>query len=103
MIRAGWFEDDALCRRLRQPSDQRLVAAFVVFETPACAVGHPVGVEMIFRDIDADGIVYSFPRLCLSFGALPRVSVQAKGKDEGDQTLTRPVKRSAVSRSDPRR
>jgi hypothetical protein len=42
-------------------------------------------------------------RLCLSFGALPRVSVQAKGKDEGDQTLTRPVKRSAVSRSVPRR
>ena len=39
----------------------------------------------------------SFPRLCLSFGALPRVSVQAKGKDEGDQTLARPVKRSAYS------
>ena len=45
----------------------------------------------------------SFPRLCLSFGALPRVSVQAKGKDEGDPTLTRPVKRSANSRSVPRR
>src|SRR3984957_2710953 len=29
----------------------------------------------------------SFPCLCLSFGALPRVSVQAKGKDEGDPTL----------------
>src|ERR1700733_2224357 len=48
-------------------------------------------------------ILPSFPRLCLSFGARPRVSVQAEGKDEGDPTLTRPVKRSANSRSVPRR
>ena len=35
--------------------------------------------------------------------ARPRVSVQAEGKDEGDPTPTRPVRRSALSRSDPRR
>ena len=35
--------------------------------------------------------------------ARPRVSVQAEGKDEGDPTLARPVRRSALSRSDPRR
>jgi hypothetical protein len=55
---------------------------------------------------ERSGLAYrsaSFPRLCLSFGALPRVSVQAKGKDEGDPTLARPVKRSANSRSVPHR
>jgi hypothetical protein len=30
-------------------------------------------------------------------------SMQAEGKDEGDPTLDRPVRRSALSRSDPRR
>ena len=35
--------------------------------------------------------------------ARPRVSVQAEGKDEGDPTLARPVRQSALSRSDPRR
>jgi hypothetical protein len=35
--------------------------------------------------------------------ARPRVSVQAEGKDEGDPTLARPVRRSAFSRSHPRR
>ena len=45
----------------------------------------------------------SFPRLGLSFGAFPRASVQPKGKDEGDPIISRPVERSALLRSVPRR
>ena len=68
-----------------------------------------IGVDVSKDHLDAhrlaDGATRRFANTkgCLSFGALPRVSVQAKGKDEGDQTLARPVKRSAYSRSDPRR
>jgi hypothetical protein len=63
-----------------------------------------MSVEMVFRDIDADGIVRHLSLvLCLSSAAKLRVSVQASRKDEGDQTLTRPVTRSAFHRSDPRR
>ena len=57
MIGPGRFEDDAVRRRLREPFDERLVAALVVGETPGGAVGQPMGVEMVFRHIDADGIV----------------------------------------------
>jgi hypothetical protein len=33
------------------------VTSLIVGETPGGAVGQPVGVEMVFRDIYADGIV----------------------------------------------
>jgi hypothetical protein len=64
---------------------------------------HPRSTVMTRRTSTPMVSLFILPRLCLSFGALPRASVQAKGKDEGDPTLTRPVKRSANSRSDPRR
>ena len=80
------------------------MTSLVIGETPGGAVGQPVGVEMVFRHIDADGIVlHPFHASACHSARFPRVSVQAKGKDEGDPTLARPVKRSAYSRSDPRR
>ena len=57
MVGPGRFEHDAVCRRLRQPLDERSLAALVVGEAPGRAVGQPMGVKMVFRDIDADGIV----------------------------------------------
>jgi hypothetical protein len=104
MIGTGRLEDDALDRRLRGPLHERPMPALVVGEATARAVGQAMSAEMVFRHIDPDGIILpSLPRLCSSFGARPRVSVQAEGKDEGDPTPTRPVKRSANSRSVPRR
>jgi hypothetical protein len=71
-----------------------LVASLVVGETSVLAVGQSMGVELAFGDIDAQWYPSaSFPSLCLSFRARPRVSVQAEGKDQGDPTLARPVGR----------
>ena len=57
MIGAGRLEDDAFHRLFRQSFEKRLAPTRVVDETAACPVGQPVGVEMVFRHIDADGIV----------------------------------------------
>ena len=57
LIGAGRLEHDAVCRSVCEPFDQCFVTALVVGKAPACAVGQAVGVEMVFRDIDADGIV----------------------------------------------
>ena len=55
------------------------------------AVGQPVGVEMVFRHIDAKVSLVVFSAPLLVIRGSPGVSVRAKGKDEGDQTLARPV------------
>src|SRR5208282_6114877 len=85
-----------------EPFDQSFVTSLIVGETPGRrpAGGRRDGLSTHRRRWYRSA---SFPRLCLSFGARPRVSVQAEGKDEGDPTLARPVRRSALSRSDPRR
>jgi hypothetical protein len=57
MIGSGRFENDTVCGRLGQPFDQSFVTSLVIGETPGGAVGQTVGVEMVFRHIDADGIV----------------------------------------------
>ena len=108
MIGPGRFEHDPRIKCcLREPFDKRFVTSLVSFRWQNAggrcrptAGGRRDGLSTHRRRWYRCS---SFPRLCLSFGALPRVSVQAKGKDEGDQTLARPVKRSAYSRSDPRR
>src|SRR3984957_15776795 len=93
----SWTDDPERMARARVPEDrrtaltkpeiaiedERLTPALVVGEATARAVGQAMGVEMVFRHIDGWYRSASFPRLCLSFGALPRVSVRAKGKDDG--------------------
>ncbi len=69
-----------LQQRKRQ-SDERFVTARVVGEPSRRAGGRRDGLSTHRRRWCRSS---SFPRICLSFGALPRVSVQAKGKDEGE-------------------
>ena len=57
MIGSGRFEHDTISRRLREPFDERFVASPVVGEPPRGALGQSMGVEMVFRHIDANGIV----------------------------------------------
>src|SRR5690606_6489521 len=63
--------DDAAAG-LSQPVDEGCVALRVVAKATACAVAGAVGVEMVFRDVDADGIVRHLSLvLCLSSAAQP--------------------------------
>jgi hypothetical protein len=55
VIGGGRLEDQALGRRLGEPLHERLTPALVVGEAMARAVGQAMGVEMVFRHIDADG------------------------------------------------
>ena len=57
VIGAGRLEHDPVCGRLREPFDERSMAALVVGEATARAVGQAMSVEMVFRHINADGIV----------------------------------------------
>jgi hypothetical protein len=89
---------------LTEPTHESSVADSVVGEATDRAVAHPVSVEMVFRNIDANGILRHLSLvLCLSSEAKLRYPFRTKEKDEGDPTLARPVKRSAFQRSDPRR
>jgi hypothetical protein len=55
MIGAGCFEDDA-CRLFRRnPGDQPGMAGAIVGELLKAAFGVDVDIEMILRDVDADG------------------------------------------------
>src|SRR5690606_30908847 len=80
--------DDAAAG-LSQPVDEGCVALRVVAKATACAIARAVGVEavgveMVFRDVDADGIVRHLSLvLCLSSAAQPRVSVQASRERRG--------------------
>jgi uroporphyrinogen-III synthase len=67
-----------------------ITPALVVGEATARAVGQAMGVETVFRHIDADGIVlHLFRASACHSGLSPGYPVQAKGKDEGDLTLGR--------------
>ena len=84
MIGPCWFEDDAGDRRLAEPADQGPEAPGRVLEPLRRLVFQPEGIEMGFRDVDANGM-FSHLRhvLCLSCVAQTRVSVQAPGEDGG--------------------
>jgi hypothetical protein len=59
---------------------------------------------MVLRDIDADGVVRQlFRAFACHSGLAAGYPCRPTGRDEGDPTLTRPVKRSASSRSIARR
>src|ERR1700722_14870895 len=60
-------------------------------------------VEMVFRDIDANGIVLHLFRASACHSGLSPVSpFRPKEKTRADPTVVRPLERSAGSRSDPR-
>src|SRR5580700_2987126 len=61
-------------------------------------------VEMVFRDIDANGIVlHLFRASACHSGLSPGYPFRPKEKTRADPTVARPLERSAGSRSDPRR
>ena len=63
------------------------MACFVIRDLDVLVIRQPIGVQRIFRDIDADCILHvSFPCLVLSCEPGARVSVQAERKDGGDHT-----------------
>src|SRR5690606_21396492 len=97
------FVDNA-CTWPAKPGDKGLVAGLAVGETAACAVAHAMGIEMVFRDVDADGIFRHLSLvLCLSSAAKLRVSVQASRERRGRSDSSSTRRRSAVQRSHPRR
>jgi hypothetical protein len=73
-------------RRLRQPFDQGFVAALVIGETSARAIGQAMDIEMVFRDIDADGIVlHLFRAFACHSGISPGYPYRPKEKTRAIQ------------------
>jgi hypothetical protein len=71
---------------VRKPFDERPVAAFVVGEAPCRAVAQTVRVEMVFRDIDADGIVlHLFRAFACHSGRFPEYPCRPKEKTRAIQ------------------
>src|ERR1700719_3153262 len=61
-------------------------------------------VEMVFRDIHANGFVlHLFRASACHSGLSPGYPFRPKEKTRADPTVARPLERSAGSRSDPRR
>src|SRR5271155_5135609 len=86
MIGPGRSDHDTLQRRPREPFDERIVTSLVIGETPGGAVGQPVGVEMVFRHIDADGIVLHLSRASACHSGLsPRYPFRPKEKTRAIQ------------------
>ena len=91
MIGPGRFEHDTVQRRLREPFDERFVTSLVIGETPGGAVGQPVGVEMVFRHIDADGIIlHLFRAFACHSGLAPEYPYRPKEKTRAIQLLLDP-------------
>jgi hypothetical protein len=71
---------------LRKPFDERCVAAPVVGEPSALAVAQAMRVEMVFRDIDADGIVeHLFRAFACHSGLAPEYPCRPKEKTRAIQ------------------
>ena len=91
MIGTGRLEDDALDRRLREPLHERPMSALVVGEAPARAVGQAMSVEMVFRHIDADGIILpsfrAFVRMAMFLTLLHRWESAELNQEEAAELL----------------
>jgi hypothetical protein len=86
VIGTGRLEDDAHDRHLRAPLHKRLTPALVVGEATARAVGQATSVEMVFRDIDADGIVlHLFRAFACHSGLAPEYPCRPKEKTRAIQ------------------
>lgn len=95
MVWAGWFKDDAGNGIAAEPGEQRPDTVRVVGKLAGVARRVKVHIKRRFGDVDANILGYDachlFQVLCLSCGPHARVSVQATGKEKGDQSLTRPI------------
>jgi hypothetical protein len=81
------------------------VAAPVVSETSALAVAQAMSVEMVFRDIDADGVVEHLFRAFACHSALapeyqfrPKEKTRADGQHYPDPTLAADERAATLSR-----
>ena len=90
--RSGGLVHDR-ANRLVDPRDQRVESRRVIGESRGLAGGSHVGVEMRLRNVNAyyGRIWHLFLLLCLFSSPHARVSIQAVGKDGGDQTPFRPL------------
>jgi len=97
----GWLKDDASNGMTAKPAHERFDPLGVLGELAGAARRMKMHVERRFADADADILSYDvshlFQVLCLSCGPKARVSVQATGKEKGDQSLTRPVTASGFA------
>jgi hypothetical protein len=95
MVRAGRLKDDADNVLIAKPAEQRLDTLGVIGKLAGATRRVEMHVECRFRDVDTDILGYDLSHLsqvlCLSCGPRARVSVQAIGKEKGDQSLTRPI------------
>lgn len=86
MIGPGRLEDDAFHLWRREPFEKRFVTSHIVCETPGGTVGQPVGVEMVFRHIDAGGSLFVFSTPLLDIQGSPQLSLSIRsgqGKRRG--------------------
>jgi hypothetical protein len=91
VIRAGGLKDHA--RGLpADPDDEGLVASLIIGETTGGSIAQAMNIEVVFRDVNADGrrihlfrASACFPRLCLSFGAPPLYPFRPKEKTRAIQ------------------
>lgn len=86
VIGAGGLIDNAGAGVPGQPIEQCPVSGLVIGETAACPVADAVGVEMVFRDVDADGIVGH-----LSLGPLLVIRSRTAGIRSGLKGKTRAI------------
>jgi hypothetical protein len=76
------------------------MACFIVRHLYVLVVRKLIGIQRVFRDIDANCDPHiSFPSLVLSYEPEARVSVQVERKDGGDHTHLR----SMVTKTEPTR
>ena len=71
---------------MREPLHERLTPALVVGEATARAVGQAMGVEMVFRDINANGIIlHLFRAFACHSGLAPEYPYRPKEKTRAIQ------------------
>ena len=69
-----------------QPVHEGAVAGAAIGEAVACAVAHPVGVEIIFRDAMVSLVIFRLSCVCRPQPGCG-YPFRPQGKDEGDPTL----------------
>jgi len=104
MIAAGRLEGDA-GDVAADPGDERPVPGGVVGDAAGLAARPAAGVEMVFRDVDADGRI-GYLSGCPMLGPCEpcaRVPVRVSGRTRGDPTLHRPIRGLQSCDPSPRR
>ena len=71
---------------IREPALEGAVAGAAIGEAVACAIAHPVGVEIIFRDAMVSLVIFRLSCVCRPQPGCG-YPFRPQGKDEGDPTL----------------